>query len=406
MIDLKKVLPSKNIYVDGELEDGRLVEFKTKMPHKFDDLIRMIVTIANTSGGFIIFGIDDKTHSIVGIDKDDCSLINKLELYINKHSFGILYQITTHKLAEDKIVVILEIKKALSTAYFSRIETSPARQIAYKYTKNSQNGFSILKEEMRYTKVFKYMTLEAFLISLYSRTWRFFEPSKWNDKFEQRFYCANYVLPTAKGNTPQLFATCLTKVKNSDAAWKVYSNGQGLGAHCLQLELDIVELRKQLRATGYQFEEKIVEYKPENVILDLHKKREKYYIEYFSSFTLNSFLNLLSMKRDAYTYEQEIRMFIIPVGDGERHKYKKAQHKDLTIDWRDVITKVRIDKKCSAAELVSVQRACLSVGINPIIKNYTFIGNNNINPPYGLKDVEFEVYDIDDMPGTSSITIS
>ena len=406
MIDLKKVLPSKNIYVDGELEDGRLVEFKTKMPHKFDDLIRMIVTIANTSGGFIIFGIDDKTHSIVGIDKDDSSLINKLELYINKHSFGILYQITTHKLAEDKIVVILEIKKALSTAYFSRIETSPARQIAYKYTKNSQNGFSILKEEMRYTKVFKYMTLEAFLISLYSSTWRFFEPSKWNDKFEQRFYCANYVLPTAKGNTPQLFATCLTKVKNSDAAWKVYSNGQGLGAHCLQLELDIVELRKQLRATGYQFEEKIVEYKPENVILDLHKKREKYYIEYFSSFTLNSFLNLLSMKRDAYTYEQEIRMFIIPVGDGERHKYKKAQHKDLTIDWRDVITKVRIDKKCSAAELVSVQRACLSVGINPIIKNYTFIGNNNINPPYGLKDVEFEVYDIDDMPGTSSITIS
>ena len=165
-------------------------------------------------------------------------------------------------------------------------------------------------------------------------------------------------------------------------------------------------MRKQLRATGYQFEEKIVEYKPENVILDLHKKREKYYIEYFSSFTLNSFLNLLSMKRDAYTYEQEIRMFIIPVGDGERHKYKKAQHKDLTIDWRDVITKVRIDKKCSAAELVSVQRACLSVGINPIIKNYTFIGNNNINPPYGLKDVEFEVYDIDDMPGTSSITIS
>ena len=75
---------------------------------------------------------------------------------------------------------------------------------------------------MRYTKVFKYMTLDVFLTSLYCGTWRFFEPSKWKDKFEQRFYCANYALPTAKGHTPQLFATCVTRGKNSEAAWKVY----------------------------------------------------------------------------------------------------------------------------------------------------------------------------------------
>lgn len=138
--------------------------------------------------------------------------------------------------------------------------------------------------------------------------------------------------------------------------------------------------------------------------MDLHKKRKPYYKKYFGSFTLDSFLNLLSLKRDAYTYEQELRLFIIPMNGGKRNKCKKAQYQDMIINWSSVITKVRIDKKCSDAELVSIQRACISIGINPVIKNYTFIGN--IVPPTGIKDVEFERFDIDDMPGTSSITIA
>ena len=83
---------------------------------------------------------------------------------------------------------------------------------------------------------------------------------------------------------------------------------------------------------------------------------------------------------------------------------QKGATSRLKINWSDVISKVRIDKKCSDAELVSIQRACISVGINPVIKNYAFIGN--IIPPNGLKDIEFERYDIDDMPGTSCITIA
>ena len=403
MINLKKVRPCKNGQVDGVLEDGRLVEFKTNIPRKFDDLIRKVVAMANTVGGFIIFGVDKRTLSIVGIGGEYKPLINDLELSIKRFSLGLFYQIT-HEVVDDRDVVILEIEKASSTAYFSRVETTPARQTAYRYTGEVQDGFSISKEEMRYTKVFKYMTLDAFLASLYCGTWRFFEPSKWNDKFEQRFYCANYALPAARGNTPQLFATCVTRIENNEAAWKVYANGQGLGAHCLQLELNIVELRKQLRASGFHFEEKPIDYKPENVILDLHKKRKAYYKEYFSSFTLDSFLKLLSIKRDAYTYERELRLFVIPMNGGKRNKCKKAQYQDLKIKWSDVISKVRVDKKCSDAELVSIQRACISVGINPVIKNYTFIGN--IIPPNGLKNVDFERYDIDDMPGTSSITIA
>lgn len=404
MIDLKKVRLCANHYVDGVLDDGKLVEFKVKIPNNMDKLMHLIVAMANTNGGLIIFGVDERTMSIVGILGDYEQQMHKIATGIDKLSVGIKYSLI-HETINERNVITLEIEKSESTSYFSRIETTPARQIAYKFKETDKGQYSISNEnEMRYPKVYKYMTLEAFMTSLYCRTWRFFEPSKWNDKFEQRFYCANYTIPTAIGNTPQLFATCVTRERNSEAAWKVYSHGQGLGAHCLQLEIDIVELRKQLRTTGYQFEEKPIEYIPENIILDLHKKRKPYYKNYFTSFTLNSYLRLLSLKRDAYTYEKELRLFIIPHNGMRRNKGKKAQFMDINIDWQNIITRVRVDKKCSDAELVSIQRACFTIGINPVIKNYNFIGTVPI--PSGLKNVEFEKFDIDEMPGTSSITIA
>lgn len=402
MIDLKKVRPCADHCVDGVLDDGKLVEFKVKIPNIMDKLMHLIVAMANTNGGLIIFGVDERT--IVGILGDYEQQMHKIDTGIKRLSVGITYSLI-HETINERNVITLEIKKSESTSYFSRIETTPARQIAYKFKEKDKGQYSISNEnEMRYPKVYKYMTLEAFMTSLYCRTWRFFEPSKWNGKFEQRFYCANYTIPTAIGNTPQLFATCVTRERNSEAAWQVYSHGQGLGAHCLQLEIDIVELRKQLRATGYQFEEKPIEYIPENIILDLHKKRKPYYKNYFTSFTLNSYLRLLSLKRDAYTYEKELRLFIIPHNGVRRNNCKKVQFMDINIDWKNIITRVRVDKKCSDAELVSIQRACFTIGINPVIKNYNFIGTVSI--PSGLKDVEFEKFDIDEMPGTSSITIA
>ena len=268
MIDINKVRPCANHYVDGMLDDGRLVEFKVKIPNKLDKLIHLIVAMANANGGLIVFGVDERTMSVVGILGDYEQQMHKITTEIKKLSVGITYSLIPETINERNVIT-LEIKKSESTSFFSRVETTPARQIAYKFKEMDKGQYSISNEnEMRYPKVYKYMTLEAFLTSLYCRTWRFFEPSKWNDKFEQRFYCANYTIPTAIGNTPQLFATCVTRERNSEAAWKVYSHGQGLGAHCLQLELDVVELRKLLRATGYQFEEKLIEYKPESTILN------------------------------------------------------------------------------------------------------------------------------------------
>lgn len=42
--------------------------------------------------------------------------------------------------------------------------------------------------------------------------------------------------------------------------------------------------------------------------------------------------------------------------------------------------------------------------INPVIKGYSFIGG--MVPPTGLKNVDFERFDIDEMPWTSVLTIN
>ena len=110
------------------------------------------------------------------------------------------YYIGKSVVEDDKTVAILEIKEGESTAYYTRKETTPYRQVAYRYTEDDDGIFSISKEVMQYAKVYKYMTLEAFILSLYGQTLRFSEPSKWNDKYEQRFYCAKYNLLSAKYN--------------------------------------------------------------------------------------------------------------------------------------------------------------------------------------------------------------
>ncbi len=159
-----------------------------------------------------------------------------------------------------------------------------------------------------------------------------------------------------------------------------------------------------MRNSGLTIAEKPVEYKDDKYILDLHiEGKSKDYNKYFTSFSVDKFLKLLTLKREAYNYEQEVRLFAIPKDYTERSKGNKSLYKDLAIDWSKVIRKVRIDEACTDAELVSVQQACFSVGINPVIKGYNFIGG--ILKPANCVDIEFERFDIDAMPGSSRITI-
>lgn len=396
------------------LEDGEFVNLKSNLPKDLSDLRRLIIAMANSKGGYIVFGV--RNNKEIGLTSDTQECIDEITKLIKDSIVGVNYSFHKEE-KEGKRFLILKVEQSETIAYFPNKGEKVEREIAYfieenadeKGNKNNEgkNQPKIsIKYKRYYSRVYKYMTLDAFISSLYTRKWRFFEPSKWKDKFEQRFYCADYKFSPPQYNPQQVFATCVTRRKNSEAAWKVYASGQGLNAKCVQLELDIVELRKQLRTSGFKFEERPVEYLSEYDILNLHAKGSKYYNKYFTPFTLNSFLELLSLKREAYSYEEELRLFMLPQNEdkskyNDRHGYKDACYKGINIDWKRIIKKIRIDKKCSDGELLSIQMACFFVGIN--LTGYKFIAS--AIPPIGSKDVELELFDIDEMPEKGRITI-
>lgn len=392
--------------IGGTLKESENIELKRTLPRGLPKIAKNIVGIANSGGGYLILGVTEqlvKESMIIGVSNVD-EIQKTLTRVVADYTIGV-HVIPYIYTVDAKKFIVFQIEKTELEAYYSRRVTSPTRLTAYERIITSD---AKIKEEVRdrklYTKVYKYMTIETFLVSLYAKTWRFFEPNKWNDKFEQRFYCADYKNIGMEHMTPQLFATCVTREKNSEAAWKVYSHGQGLGSHCVQLELDIDKLRIELIKNDLKIAEMYVEYKEEKFILELHNKnKSKAYEAYFSSFSLKKFLKLLTLKRNAYKYENEIRLFAIPKGNASRSIGNDSQSKDLAIDWSKVIRKVRIDEACTDAELISIQQACFSAGINPVINHYSFICN--IPKPANCVDVEFELYNVDAMPGKSRITI-
>lgn len=394
---------------DGVLPDGGVIEYKSKIPADNAIIGKTIVAVANYGGGLLVYGVKEMKDGleVCGVTYGNLGFMSFFSRVVRELTSGIHFHVE-EQLIDGKLIVVVTIDAAAETSYFTRSESSPERQIEYTFEKDENGKLQLVaKAKLQYKNVFKYMTLEAFITSMYCGSWRFFEPSKWNDRFEQRFYCAKYNVKGAVGNTPQLFATCVTREKNSEAAWKVYSHGQGLGMHCVQLELDIAKLRSEIRKSGLVFEERPVTYDNEGYITTLHQKKnpKSGYKKFFVPFTRNSFLRLLSLKRDAYSYEKEVRLFVIRKNPSQkRNLYRKAEHEDIKMDWCSIIKSVRVDKSCTPAELMSIQKACFEVGIEPDFKGFTL--PCSLSPTKPCKKIEFVAFNIDDMPGTSRITIN
>ena len=63
---------AEDILFSGESEN---IEYKVTVPDKSEKYMKTVVAFANGRGGKIIFGIDDKTLEIVGMDADKVYMI-------------------------------------------------------------------------------------------------------------------------------------------------------------------------------------------------------------------------------------------------------------------------------------------------------------------------------------------
>jgi hypothetical protein len=286
-----------------------------------------------------------------------------------------------------------------------------------KWQLNNRVEIASIGELPKGNYFYKYIDLEALLLSLKNNTLRFVEPTFWPDKYEGRFYNANYKgINVKSSDTPFLYACCFTLSKESEAAWKVYSyQKKGLGAHCVELRIKRNRLREQLIKNTkdcqlyigkvvYKKSTELNELHASNIIKDGISIPAKDFDKYFRQFNLYKYLNLILLKRDAFAHENEVRYLIIPNDaesrikshyekkpDGDDELQKESEPYDIkNIDWLDIIDSIQIDKNCSVME-----REILSDRINILInarKDLTDAEKSELKKR--LEPTPFDVYGV------------
>lgn len=228
-------------------------------------------------------------------------------------------------------------------------------------------SMSYLMPLAKVKSVYKYMDLESAIQCLTNGTLRFAEPTEWPDKYESMFYEADYSnVSKSRDFTPRLYACCFTRKKTSEAAWKIYSYEKlGLGHCCVQFKINLRKLRLCLdsfaSANGFHVCESQMCYDlTDERIQSLPKKQSSLYGKYFKKFSLSSYLSLLSLKRQAFDYEEEIRYFLIPINQKSKVNGKML----IRIEWKELIEEVLIASNASGVEMDILTLFCKNAGLD------------------------------------------
>lgn len=220
-------------------------------------------------------------------------------------------------------------------------------------------------------------------------TLRFVQPSEWWDPYEKRFYQADYSLfsenRVIKENHTKVLAMCVAAERDSEPSWEMYLDKRTKGerAVCLQYKIDFKAL---LTFLNYYIETKLnneymlvvgsVRYEEKSEINKMHKRDQNGEFEcpYFKNFNFRNYINLLRLKRKAFKYESEIRLFLIPKSNDNVEKDLIIHVPNICSDetvpktkrWRKIITQVSLDPKADENELNKYKNkfAACNLGLN------------------------------------------
>lgn len=94
-----------------EIKNGETshLEFKREIPERKESFLKTVSAFSNTSGGKIIFGIDDKTLEVVGIEGDVFKLLDSVINSISDNIEPLISPNINVESIENKTVIVLEI---------------------------------------------------------------------------------------------------------------------------------------------------------------------------------------------------------------------------------------------------------------------------------------------------------
>lgn len=97
------------------------IEFKVEVPKKSEKYIKTVVAFANTAGGKIIIGIDDKTHEVIGVDTNEVfKIIDNITNTISDMCYPQIFPSIEVDTIEDKSVIVIEIYPGACRPYYMK----------------------------------------------------------------------------------------------------------------------------------------------------------------------------------------------------------------------------------------------------------------------------------------------
>lgn len=210
---------------NSTLIEGPHLEFKIYHGAiNIDDLSRSMVGLANSGGGVIVIGIGDLTNPrstitgaliFHGLPADVRESIERdLPSYLSSRVRNVDDWNVEYGTYEMMDLAAVFVSPSVHGMAYIFSKTDKANRTYYY-----RRGKELVSIRNQFRTVFKYMTMDAAIASLENKSWRFWEPRKWADKYETRFYCANYDnISKLQGSVQRVYATCVTRSKNSEAA--------------------------------------------------------------------------------------------------------------------------------------------------------------------------------------------
>lgn len=99
--------------------ESKNVEFKEALPEKSIKYMKSVVAFANCSGGKILFGIEDDTCKVVGIDDEDVfKTIDTITNAISDSCEPAIYPDISLQTIEEKTIIVVEISAGKQRPYY------------------------------------------------------------------------------------------------------------------------------------------------------------------------------------------------------------------------------------------------------------------------------------------------
>ena len=99
--------------------ESKNIEYKVTIPDKSEKYMKTVVAFANTQGGRLVIGVDDKTHHVVGVDNE--SLFQLMDALANAISDSCEPQIIPDiepQTVDEKTVIVVTVEAGKNRPYY------------------------------------------------------------------------------------------------------------------------------------------------------------------------------------------------------------------------------------------------------------------------------------------------